>query len=331
MICKIKAFVKRHYLLHSVLYFIFFKQAKVDFILKYTWHFPVFHSRFLIKHSCSNGLGSTYSRDFPCNIKAPRYFNEKLLWLKYYFFNKCDLCAACYDKFLVREYVKHCGCGYILNELYGVWDKVSDIPWDSLPEEYVIKKTNGCQGHVFKRKDSPFDKEAAIKLLSNRASSKRQVFLSSGDIFATKMPQRYICEKLLVSELGYSSPEDFKFYCFNGEPQFLLYIFDRNGIVYREAFKHVDLSDASEYFDTAENFEITKPSCYDEMLEICRKLSAPFPFVRVDLYVQNGHPVFGELTFTPAGALVLYHVFDKNGKINYPALEEMGRLLKLPL
>ena len=39
------------------------------------------------------------------------------------------------------------------------------------------------------------------------------------------------------------------------------------------------------------------------MLAIAEKLSQPFPFVRVDLYNQNGRIYFGELTFTPAAAL----------------------------
>ena len=37
------------------------------------------------------------------------------------------------------------------------------------------------------------------------------------------------------------------------------------------------------------------------MTAMAARLSAPFPFVRVDLYDVHGHPYFGELTFTPAG------------------------------
>ena len=39
----------------------------------------------------------------------------------------------------------------------------------------------------------------------------------------------------------------------------------------------------------------------NEMLDVCRKLSAPFQFVRVDLYVVDSHIYFGELTFTRGG------------------------------
>lgn len=263
------------------------------------------------------------------NLDKPYYFNEKLMWLKYYNYNKNKLCEQCYDKFLVREFVTMSGCAGILNELYGVWDNVNDIPWDELPDEYVIKRTNGCQQHIFRRKGELIDPIKASKLLTDNTKQQRKNFITSGDLFATRNHQKYICEKLLYSNLGYASPEDYKFYCFNGEPRYVLFIMDRHDGVFTEAFMTIDFEDRSCFFDTAENYKIEKPVCYDLMLEICRKLSKPFPFVRVDLYVQSGRPVFGELTFTPAGGLVLYHTFNKNGDINYPALEEMGNLLKI--
>ena len=42
-----------------------------------------------------------------------------------------------------------------------------------------------------------------------------------------------------------------------------------------------------------------KPENFEKMIEIAEKLSEPFPFVRVDLYNQNGRIIFGELTFFP--------------------------------
>lgn len=305
------------------------KATLVKLLLRIFVRFPLLHCELLVRYSTFYGIGKIYSREFPHNIANPEYFNEKLLWLKYYVYNKSDLCAKCFDKYYVRDYVRDCGCGCILNELYGVWDNIEDIPWDSLPEEYVLKVTNGCKGHIFKRRGEKVTPEGAIYNFGKNEKRQQRVFVTTGNLFAVKMPQKYICEKLLGSEMGYESPEDYKFYCFNGEPLYLLVIMDRNGN-YRETFKKIDLSDASDYSCTAENIPIEKPCCYDEMLEICRKLSAPFPFVRVDLYIQNGHPVFGELTFTPSGAFMLEHVFDKTGKINFRAITEMGNQLKLP-
>ncbi len=47
-------------------------------------------------------------------------------------------------------------------------------------------------------------------------------------------------------------------------------------------------------FDYEAEFE--KPENYEEMLEVCRKLSKPFPYVRIDLYCPDKEVVFGEIT-----------------------------------
>ena len=44
---------------------------------------------------------------------------------------------------------------------------------------------------------------------------------------------------------------------------------------------------------------IPRPGALEEMISIASRLSEPFPFVRVDLYLINGSPIFGEMTFTP--------------------------------
>ena len=54
----------------------------------------------------------------------PQTSNEKVLWLKFNTYHKNPLVIQCADKYAVREYVEKCGCGEILNELYGVYDKV---------------------------------------------------------------------------------------------------------------------------------------------------------------------------------------------------------------
>jgi hypothetical protein len=46
-----------------------------------------------------------------------------------------------------------------------------------------------------------------------------------------------------------------------------------------------------------------KPERWDVLIKMARDLSKPFPTVRADLYETNGHPLFGELTFTPHGCI----------------------------
>ena len=75
------------------------------------------------------------------NLKNPERFSDKLGWYKLYY--RDELMRTCTDKASVREYVESCGLGYLLNECYGVFDRVEDINWNELPEQFVLKNTLG--------------------------------------------------------------------------------------------------------------------------------------------------------------------------------------------
>lgn len=332
--------IKKHPRLKKFLSLFLHRGMIAEALLRIITPFPKLHCSFLIKHSFLYGYGTLYPRTMHVDLDNPTLFNEKMLWLKYYRYNKDPLVAQCYDKFLVRQYVEDCGCGEILNTLYGVWDNVDDIPWDDLPPEFVLKKTNGCGNHVFRREGIPFDSRLAKKTLKHSSYRERQRFRATGDLFALKEPQRFICEKLLYPENGFERVDDYKFFCFNGEPLYLNYIWNRSDSdknSYRETFKRIvctedsfELVDKSSLIAHAENIDIIIPSsCLKEMVEVCRKLSKPFPCVRVDLYNQNGSVVFGELTFTSEGSHVLHHVFKADNSINLDGLSELGDLIKL--
>ena len=49
------------------------------------------------------------------------------------------------------------------------------------------------------------------------------------------------------------------------------------------------------------DFTLPRPDNFEKLFEYADKLSKPFPFVRVDFYLEKGEITFGELTFTPCG------------------------------
>ena len=71
----------------------------------------------------------------------------------------------CADNYPVRDYVKAMGCGEILNELYGVYERPEDIPWDKLPQRFVLKCNHGCGYNILCRDRSSFDRAAATRML----------------------------------------------------------------------------------------------------------------------------------------------------------------------
>ncbi len=235
----------------------------------------------------------------PVNLKTPLYFHEKRLWLKYFVYNQSSLISKCYNKYEVREYIKSKGLEHILNELYYVWDSIDEIKWDELPDECVIKVANGCQGHVFKRKNQEFNIDKAKKILKQNIRRSKYIFEISGNLFCYGTKQKIICERMLHSNIGKNFPEDFKFHCFNGEPKYLEYISDRKGNKVQSCFVDMDLNDCHELEGESAPGTIDVPPLFHEMQEVSRILSKDFPYVRVDLYVEDEQVIFGELTFTP--------------------------------
>ena len=57
--------------------------------------FPKLHIRLRVKYG-------HYIPENPIDLSHPKLFNEKLLWLQYYIYNKSPLVQQCYDKYRVR-------------------------------------------------------------------------------------------------------------------------------------------------------------------------------------------------------------------------------------
>ena len=58
-----------------------------------------------------------------------------------------------------------------------------------------------------------------------------------------------------------------------------------------------------------------KPVNFDKMVELCGKLSADIPFLRVDFYEINGAIYFSELTFFPGSGFTAFEPSEWDEKI----------------
>ena len=65
-----------------------------------------------------------------------------------------------------------------------------------------------------------------------------------------------------------------------------------------------------------------KPKHFDEMVEIDRKLSKDFPFIRVDFFDTDEQVYVAELTFAPGGGATPYHPLSFN--------KQLGDMFVLP-
>ena len=152
---------------------------------------------------------------YKLNLKNPKTYNEKIQWIKLHDLN--PLMPKCCDKYAVREYVESKGCGEILNTL--IWEgfNPADIPFDELPDKFVIKVTHGSTFNIICTDKSKLNREEVIRKCNKWLKAK---FLEAyGEWFYGIERPRVIVEKFLDDGTG--RLRDYKVYCFNGIPRYI--------------------------------------------------------------------------------------------------------------
>lgn len=240
------------------------------------------------------------------NIHDPKGYNEKLQCVKLFYKNQ--LITKLVDKFHVREYVGKI-CPEILNELYWYGFNASDIPWDSLPEKFVIKVTHGSGFNIICKDKKSLDINK-VKANLNRWLNSR--FLKCyGEWFYGVEKPRIIIEEFLSNDNA-SIPEDYKILCFNGKPAYIIVDSDRFTNHKRNVFDLQWNFMSNVTMNFPNDVPQKMPAQLNELLYYAAKLSQGFPHVRVDFYIIKERIFFGEMTFTNgAGFDKIYpHEFD---------------------
>ena len=230
------------------------------------------------------------------DLANPKTFCEKTNWYKVN--GKKLLMAKCADKVAVRDYVTEKGYGDCLNEIYGVYDRVDDIDLNNLPNQFVIKAAHGSHmNYIVKDKES-FDWKHARKMMKTWLH--QDIYWSGREWVYKDIPKRIIIEKYLEDENG--ELRDYKFYCFNGKPEFIQYDIGRYSHHYRN-FYDLEFNALPFKNGCEQNFEIDieKPLGLHKMIAIAKVLAEPFQFARVDFYSVYDEIVFGEITFFHEG------------------------------
>ena len=228
------------------------------------------------------------------HLDDPKTYNEKLQWIKLYDHN--PLMPACCDKYAVRQFVKEQGCGEILNTLLWEGFNPEDIPFDRLPEKYVIKVTHGSTFNIICKDGSTIDRAKAV---SNCKRWLKAKFLPCyGEWFYGVEKPRVIVEKFIESADD-EQLRDYKVFCFNGVPRIIELTTDRFSQL-KVDFYDCDwkiLQGGRKKFPQSGR-AIDKPNCLPKLLEYAAKLSSPFKHARVDFYIVDEEIIFGEVTFT---------------------------------
>lgn len=248
------------------------------------------------------------------NLKNPQTLNEKILYLSL----KTDttLWTRCADKYAVRGYVEEKGLKDILIPLIGVWDKVEDVDFDKLPDEFVLKANHGS-GDILVVTDKTKVNWFNTVRMFEKDLSKRYGALESGHHYMRIVP------KMIAEELIHNDAEtqkvsfsliDYKMWCFNGKCHYIWACANRDDKSTEVMTYDCDWNPHPEYSIFEDGYRhgkvLPKPKNLNRMIEIAEKLSEDFPCVRVDLYNVAGKIYFGELTFTSYGGLMDFYTDD---------------------
>ena len=254
------------------------------------------------------------------NFDNPKTFSEKLQWLKLY--NRNPLYTTLVDKYAVKKWVADkIGEDHVIPML-GVWDNANEIDFESLPDQFVLKTTNGGGGDVVICKDkSKFDRKKAVAHLNK--SLKNNIYNNYREWPYKNVRPRIIAEKYMEDESG--ELRDYKVFCFNGTPKIFLLYKDR----YDDKKMTIDFFDEQRHWLNLTHPEFDRstekpalPDCFERIFSLAKILSQSIPFVRCDFYIVNGSIYFGEMTFYPTSGFALYKPFSWE--------EKMGSWLKLP-
>ncbi len=257
------------------------------------------------------------------DLQHPVTFTEKLQWYKLFYKN--DLFPHIVDKYEFKSYVRErLGEGYTI-PLLGVWSDLQSLEksWDSLPEHFCLKSTisgGGANIKIIKSKSST-DFKALRQELAKWLDPKNTMLNGYCTAYYSCTP-RILAEEYMSQVDG--QLYDYKVFCFDGKPHCFYVATDHfPGQLSHISFYDLDWNRLDVRYGEHPNCDVERPKHFDEMLRLARKLSAGFPFVRVDFFDVEERCLLAEMTFYPGGGGTPYHPERFN--------RELGDLFHLPI
>ena len=188
-----------------------------------------------------------------------------------------------------------------------VWDKIDDIDFDILPNQFVLKCTHDSGGLVVCKSKKDLNIADAKSKIKNCLA--RNYFWG-----IREYPYKNVCPRILAEKYmadGDQDLQDYKFMCFNGKVKcsfvcserfssdgLKVTFFDRDWIKMPFCRKYPN-----------SKVTILKPHNYDRMVDLAERIAQEImtPFVRIDFYDIKGKIYFGEITFYPGSGMEIFY------------------------
>ena len=255
---------------------------------------------------------------YSLDLNNPKTYNEKLQWLK--LFDRKPEYVMFADKYKVRDYIARTIGEKYLIPMIGVYKTAEEIPWNELPNRFVLKCNHASGTNIICRNKADLDIQSSkIKL---DTWLKKNSYWGEREWCYKDIEPCIICEEFMGTEDG-MPPNDYKVMCFNGIPKLIQVHHDRYG------------DHTLDFMDT--NWEKTdivqgprnsdnnppKPNQLNELLEIAHVLSKDMFYARIDFYIINEKVKFGEITMYPTAGFCKFNKYETDVLL--------GSWIKLPI
>ena len=233
------------------------------------------------------------------NIAAPRKFQEKMLWRKFFDWN--PLFRICCDKLKAKEFVRNKCPDLPAPKSLWVGTDLNEMPAELQSLPLAIKANHGCDMVYFHNGQGPLGTKVVEWINS-----------WPGKVYGSELhEQAYLAANrgILVEEMLAPPSEhnlmDFQVHCFGGEPGFIEICLDPKGEHRRKSYFHpngdpwpeIGCVNATEEDRLPDHFKY--PEGTQTALQYARQISADTDYLRVDFYFLDGNWYTGELTVYP--------------------------------
>ncbi len=217
------------------------------------------------------------------DLKSPTGYNDKIQWLKL-FDQRREHITAC-DKIAVRRMVA---------DTVGDEFLIPSVEWPPTEFPVIAKTSHDSGGNAVIR--SEIDIPVAREVLEKRLTK-------SYGVKKGEWAYQFVKPAILVERL-LSQATDYKFHCVHGRVAWVQIIWDRVSGYPNEAIFAPDGRLLNMHMDEKMRYCLDQSvypgvKAWAAMTDLAVKLSAPWRYVRVDLYWSDARAWFGELTFWP--------------------------------
>ena len=236
------------------------------------------------------------------SLFRPVTFSEKVLFRKN--FDRRPILALFHDKLRVRDYVAERLGADMLPPLLLVTERPETIPFDDLPDRFVIKPSHASGLVAIVTDRRTLDRAAAIAQCHGWL--RHDYYRQTREWMYRQLPRRIMVEAFIDQGTG-GTPNDYKFYVFDGKVRIIQMDVGRFA-GHRQGFFDTGwrrLAFALQYEPI--RGAVAPPTHLDRMIAAAERLGEGMDFIRVDLYDTDRQCYFGEITTCPGSGLDTYH------------------------